>query len=294
MRCNKNDEIYKKALKKIDFEKKCNLVAIGPTGPTGPQGEIGPTGTGVRIMGTYNSYEDFIKEHQVGNVDDSYMVDCELYIWDDTNKRWVNVGPIRGEKGDCGIQGPQGEPGIQGPIGPQGEMGPTGPTGPSNNTVRSAYLVTFNDSNDEIDVPILTKIPIKHKELDLTNLVTLENNDIKFNVAGYYHISIIVSAYVKDIQSNPETDFVTIGFRKNNTDDIYIGASLFKDNELASQIKAEGMIAVIDTKDIYELANLSNQVIYLDSPNISDISSNSYFTNSLVTIFIEYLGRQQI
>lgn len=291
MRCNSNEEIYKKALKKIDCEKKCNLVFIGSTGPTGP---TGPAGNGVRIMGSYNSFDDFIKEHQIGNVDDSYMVGCDLYIWDDTNKKWVNAGPIKGDKGDNGTPGIQGEPGIQGPIGPQGEMGPTGPTGPSNSTVRSAYLVTFKDSNNEISVPILSKIPIKHKELDLTNLVTLGENDIKFNVAGYYHISIIVSAYVKDIQSNPETDFVTIGFRKNNTDDIYIGASLFKDDELASQIKAEGMIAVIDTQDIYELANLSNQEIYLNSPNINDISSNSYFTNSLVTIFIEYLGRQQI
>lgn len=290
MRCNSNEDIYKKALKKIDFEKKCNSIFIGPTGPTGPQGEIGPTGTGIKIMGRYNNYDDFIKEHQVGNIDDSYMVDCDLYIWDDMNKKWINIGPIKGDKGDNGIQG---EPGIQGPIGPQGEIGPTGPTGPSNNTIRSAYLVTFND-NDEINIPILSKIPIKHKELDLTNLVTLDENDIKFNIAGYYHISIIVSAYVKDIQSNPETDFITIGFRKSNTDDVYIGASLIKDNELPSQIKAEGMIAVIDTKDIYELANLSNQEIYLNSPNLSDISSNSYFTNSLVTIFIEYLGRQQI
>ena len=111
---------------------------------------------------------------------------------------------------------------------------------------------------------------------------------------GYYHISIIVSTFIKNIQSNPKTDFITIGLRKNNTDNIYIGASLFKDNELPSQIKAEGMIAVVDTKDIYELANLSNQTIYLNSPDLNDISSNSYFTNSLVTIFIEYLGKQEI
>lgn len=224
MKCNNNDEIYKKALKKIDWEKKCNLVIVSPTGPTGPQGEIGPTG----------------------------------------------------------------------PTGPQGEIGPTGPTSSSSNTDRSAYLVTFNDDSNEINIPILTKLPIKRKELDLTNLITLENNAIKFNVIGYYHISIIVSTFIKNIQSNPKTDFITIGLRKNNTDNIYIGASLFKDNELPSQIKAEGMIAVVDTKDIYELANLSNQTIYLNSPDLNDISSNSYFTNSLVTIFIEYLGKQEI
>lgn len=212
MKCNKNDEIYTKALKKIDWEKKCNLVIVGPTGPTGPQGEIGPTG----------------------------------------------------------------------------------PASSLNNVGRSAYLVTFNDDSNEINIPIFTKIPVKRKELDLTNLITLENNNIKFNLVGYYYISIIVSSFIKNIQSNPKTDFVTIGFRKNNTDNIYIGASLFKNNELPSQIKAEGMIAIADTKDTYELVNLSNQTIYLNSPDLNDISSNSYFTNSLVTIFIEYLGRQQI
>lgn len=280
-KCNSDKKTYEKALKKIDFNKKYYCILTGPTGPMGP---TGPNGNGIKIMGSYNNYDDFTKEHQIGKGEESYLVDGNLYVWDDKNKNWTDAGKIKG---------PQGEIGPMGPQGPKGEQGEMGPTGPSNSTVRSAYLVTFHDS-DEINVPILSQIPIKHKELDLTNLITLNDNVIQFNIAGYYHISILVSAYTKNNIGNPDTDFVTIGFRKKNTDDIYIGASSWKDNELATQIKAEGMIAVINPKEEYELANLSNQEIYLSSPKLNDISSNSYFTNSLVTIFIEYLGRQEI
>jgi hypothetical protein len=40
---------------------------------------------------------------------------------------WLNVGPLRGPKGDQGLRG---EKGDQGERGPQGEQGPAGPQGP--------------------------------------------------------------------------------------------------------------------------------------------------------------------
>lgn len=56
----------------------------------------------------------------------------------------------------------------------------------------------------------------------------------------------------------------------------------------------EGMLAITDTKKEFELVNLSNKSIYLITPDIENIKSKSYFTNSLVTVFIEYLGKQVI
>ena len=53
-----------------------------------------------------------------------------------------------------------------------------------------------------------------------------------------------------------------------------------------------GVIAVTNPNDEYELVNIGNQTIYLNSPDIKNISSKSYFTNSLLTINIEYLGKQ--
>lgn len=187
--------------------------------------------------------------------------------------------------------------GPTGPKGDKGDIGPTGPTGPALSTYRNSYLVTFNDgsSSGGIVVPANEALPLERKELDLTNLITLdtENETIKFNTVGYYKLTFVVSSYVKKTNTgfNPDTDFVSLGFRKINTDNIYIGASSWISDEVPRQITAQGIIAVEDTNNLYELANVGKKDICLFSPDISDIGSQSYFTNSLITIVIEYLGR---
>ena len=91
---------------------------------------------------------------------------------------------------------------------------------------------------------------------------------------------------------NKETDFVTIGFREINTDNIYIGSSSFNYNsKCATKIESTGIITIIDTDRSYELVNLSPNSIYLDSPDIKNIKSKSYFTNSVVTIVIDFLDK---
>ena len=120
----------------------------GDTGAQGPQGETGPAGkdgadgkdgTGVTILGSYDSEDALKAAHPTGNPGDAYMVDGYLYVWSASLGAWQNVGKIqgpqgeKGEKGDTGATGPQGEQGPQGetgPQGPQGEQGPTGATGP--------------------------------------------------------------------------------------------------------------------------------------------------------------------
>ena len=96
----------------------------GPKGDTGPQGPKGNDGTGVTILGSYNTYNDLVAEHPSGNAGDAYLVGGYLYVWSATTNTWENVGNIQGP------QGPQGEQGIQGIQGPQGEIGPQGPKGP--------------------------------------------------------------------------------------------------------------------------------------------------------------------
>src|SRR5688572_19986421 len=62
--------------------------------------------------------------------------DGHLWIWDDINGMWVDVGPVQGPPGmtgpvgPMGPQGPIGLTGAQGDPGPQGIPGATGPTGP--------------------------------------------------------------------------------------------------------------------------------------------------------------------
>ncbi len=221
---------------------------------------------------------------------DSYSKALEKIKYDQKCKPSCCVGPT----GPRGMMGPIGKTGPTGPIGP---IGPTGPAGTS--LLRTAYLVTYNDGTHQNGRPIVSeaRLPIDRKELDPTSLITLdtENETISFNVIGHYKISVIVSAYSlkTDTQFNPATDFVSIGFRTVGTDNIYVGASEWSYDEKAKQLYMHGMISVPDTSELYELVNIGSQTIYLDTPDLKNIKSKSYFTNSLVTIIIEYLGKQR-
>lgn len=175
-------------------------------------------------------------------------------------------------------------------------MGPTGPAGPL--LLRSAYLVTFNHSTDPNGVMVnsLENIPIERVELDVSNLLTVDmvNNTIKFNVTGYYKIFFTISAYpqVHGQDFDPTKDIVSVGFREHGTDNVYVGVGEFVYNGEPVELTASGIIAVVNTDTSYELANLGKYPIYLETPDMVNISSDSYFANSLVTIVIDYLGRQ--
>lgn len=175
-----------------------------------------------------------------------------------------------------------------------GQTGPTGPIGI--NSTKNIYLVTFNDGTnvDEILVKSNSALPINRKELDIYELINLDtsNNTIQFNEIGYYKITAIASLSLKkDTIFNSDTDFITLGFKVANTDNVYIGASEWRNDENARQIVMHGVIAVNNLDEQYEVVNLGNKDIYLNSPDLNNIKSDSYFTNSLVTIIIEYMGR---
>ena len=180
----------------------------------------------------------------------------------------------------------------------KGNMGPTGPQGADGiNAVRSAYLVTFNASTEENGISIEPngRLPIDRKEI-ITNLITLNDDEtIKFNEAGHYKLTFIVSTYTQtnDIAFDQHKDFISIDFRQINTDNIYIGASKWIFNEKPTQIIAQGIIVVNDINNIYELSNLGKFKIFLNTPDIIDINTHSYFSNTLLTINIEYLDNQK-
>lgn len=269
---------YQEIINKIKKEQNCNhSCCICSPGPRGPAGPPGRDGTSVTIDGTYNSYEELINEHPQGKPNESYLVKGDLYVWSENDNTWKNVGRIAG------------------PTGPKGDKGDQGTAGPL--LIRSAYLITFNGETSikGVEVESNTQLPITRIELDPTNLITLVNSNkqIKFNIIGHYKITFITSAYVEKIQEefNPDNDFITIGFKQTNTDNVYIGASKWIQNEIATQIIGHGIITVENTNNTYELDNLGKKTIYLTTPDIKNIASASYFTNPLVTIIIEYLGK---
>lgn len=173
-------------------------------------------------------------------------------------------------------------------------MGPTGPAGPTK--IKNAYIITYNTGAypDGIIVSSGSRLPLTRVELDYDNLVELDtvNNTIRFNQIGYYKISFIVSARVLNQGTfDPKTDFVSLGFRKIDTDNIYVGASKWIYNNEYDLISAQGIVSIENMTNLYELVNISPNTIYLNSPDLNYIKSNSYFTNALVNIVIEYQGR---
>ena len=100
--------------------------AVGPQGPQGPKGENGKDGVGIQILGQIDSEEMLPETGEPGH---GWLVNGDLYVWDNKHSDWINVGNIQGPKGDKGEQGPQGETGATGPQGLAGPQGPKGDTG---------------------------------------------------------------------------------------------------------------------------------------------------------------------
>lgn len=240
----------------------------GVTGPTGPQGIQGirglkgDTGTGINIKGYYDTEDNLKKDHPQGNEGDVYVVGNDLYIWSPDRNEWDKSSAL------------------------------AGPTGP--NYIRASYLVTYNDGKepDGIQVLNLEKIPIINKEMDPSDLITLDNNGIIFNVVGYYKVSFMVSAIpqLDDVDPDLNVDFVSVGFGIDNNQ-VYVGASQWIFDDGCMPLYAEGILSIDNTNTPYYLFNLSKNSIYLTSPDLKNISSTSYFSNSIVTLVIEYLGR---
>ena len=112
----------------------------GVRGDTGPTGEKGDDGIVVTLLDTYNSYAELFMAHPIGSVGDMYLVNGDTYVWSENEQDWINVGPIKGARGDMGPTGNTGSDGLQGPRGvtgadgEKGETGPQGPTGLTGNT----------------------------------------------------------------------------------------------------------------------------------------------------------------
>ena len=108
----------------------------GDTGEKGPQGEQGPAGqdgASYTVKGLYTTLSALQEAHPTGSAGDAWFVGTEdsnvVYQWDVDKALWVNVGALKGPKGDTGPQGPQGDKGDTGPQGPKGDTGAQGPKG---------------------------------------------------------------------------------------------------------------------------------------------------------------------
>lgn len=249
-----NDCEKQRILDMINKNKKCRRTGFGPTGSKGEQGEVGPTGS----IGLSETIE--VGETKTGDPESKASV------------------VDRGE--------------------PNHILDFTIPSGISElSKIKNAYLVTYNDGTypDGLNIKVEERIPIDRIELDVDNLVTLNNVEktLSFNQVGYYKISYIISSMIKETNNNfnPDTDFISIGLRLLNTDNIYIGSSKWGYKNEYTYVSGQGILVVDDIKNIYELVNIGQKDIYILTPDLNNIKSNSYFTNALVNIVVEYLGK---
>lgn len=63
-------------------------------------GTNGQDGTGVEILGTYESLEILQEAHPTGNPGETYIVGGDLYVWAADSSSWENVGRIQGPAGE--------------------------------------------------------------------------------------------------------------------------------------------------------------------------------------------------
>lgn len=63
-------------------------------------GADGADGTGVTILGSYDTVGDLETAHPTGSPGDAYLVAGDLYVWSDSESEWVSVGNIQGPAGE--------------------------------------------------------------------------------------------------------------------------------------------------------------------------------------------------
>ena len=107
-------------------------------GPQGETGASGKDGTGVTILGSFDSLEALKAAHATGTAGDSYLIGGHLYVWDATGTDWKDVGNIQGPKGDKGETGTAGTNGTNGTNGLGWTYGHGAPSG--SQPVGSLYL----------------------------------------------------------------------------------------------------------------------------------------------------------
>ena len=105
----------------------------GEKGDKGDKGEKGASGDSYSVLGLYDTLAALEAAHPTGSAGQAWFVGTAdsnaVYQWDVDAAAWVNVGPLKGPKGDTGAQGPQGVQGPQGEQGPAGAQGPKGEPG---------------------------------------------------------------------------------------------------------------------------------------------------------------------
>ncbi len=248
----------------------------GEMGPIGPTGAAGKDGTGVTILGNYSTEEELNRNHPQGSPGDSYLVGDNLFVWSEEENKWINVGMIRGPKGETGPQG------IQGPPGPQGPQGIAGPL----NIPIGFFLTTVKDlTGGSVTVLSNENLPLASKEMDTSSNYYLnsENNTIVFYKAGIYRIDF--SAMIRTTNSN----VISIGIKKVGENIVYAGTSVWGNSTTPTLVTGYGILNLPQEKQWLQLTNLGKDSIIIQSPSMDNLITEADVVSPAVTISIQKL-----
>lgn len=148
----------------------------GAEGPQGIQGENGIDGASLHVLGSYETYDEFIAAHPTGAPGDAWFADGYLYVWNESSSQWGNVGYLRGPQGVQGIQGIQGEQGVQGIQGIQGEKGDTGPAGAS--SLSKVYHTSLTSNGASFTFPVCSTNKLFYR------IENTGSNNLRVSVSG--------------------------------------------------------------------------------------------------------------
>ena len=107
--------------------------AKGDKGDKGDTGAKGPSGDSYTVLGLYATLAALQTAHPTGSAGQAWFVGTAdsnaVYQWDVDKAAWINVGALKGPKGDTGPAGADGAPGAKGDTGAQGPKGDPGEKG---------------------------------------------------------------------------------------------------------------------------------------------------------------------
>ncbi len=268
----------------------------------GPQGPRGVTGKGLQIDGFVDRVENLPETADNGTV---YLVGENnpkiIYVYEKEKGSWSNEGPFQGPKGDKGDQGEKGDAGEKGDMGERGARGEKGEKGdPGPNRIKVAYIVALRDPSIEVPEEGLEivsggRLPLRTiNTYTALDLVTLYPNDdtITFNEIGAYEIIFNFNGHIvtTDYPFDPNTDFVSVGFRAEGADEVYIGTNDWSFNDAPHNVMGLGILQVVNTQTHYELVNLHKNSMKIYGGNKNKTLTNSYFTTPLVTMIVRKLN----
>ena len=88
---------------------------------------------------------------------------------------------------------------------------------------------------------------------------------------------------------NVKTDFVSIGFREVDSNNVYIGANDYSPLQTTHNITMIGLLQVADNAIPYEIVNLQKKPLFIIGGEKAQTLTNSYFTTPILTMLIKKL-----